>query len=52
MSLIPDFTPLINEIKQFNLTQTLILQELKEIKGHLQNALVNHRNAINHSQKG
>ena len=38
MSLFPDITPLIHEIKQFNLTQTLILTELREIKDLLKNA--------------
>ncbi|MCE8159355.1 MAG: hypothetical protein I3270_02585 [Candidatus Moeniiplasma glomeromycotorum] len=30
-----DLNPLIEQVKQFNQTQALILQELKEIKEHL-----------------
>lgn len=32
MSLFPDITPLIHEVKQFNQTQTFILTELRAIK--------------------
>jgi hypothetical protein len=32
MSLFPDITPLIHEVKQFNQTQAFILTELREIK--------------------
>lgn len=38
MSLFPDITPLIHEIKQFNQIQTLILTELREIRTLLENA--------------
>jgi hypothetical protein len=39
MSFLPDLTPLISEIKQFNSTQALILAELKEIRQLLKHAI-------------
>jgi hypothetical protein len=35
MSIFPDLTPLVNQLKEYNLNQVLMLQELKEIKNLL-----------------
>ena len=39
MSLIPDLTPLVNQIKEFNQNQLRTNQLLEEIKNLLQNAI-------------